>query len=83
MKKTLIIASCGLIVALIIGATTQQRLGPPLDDIKMRFNNARCIESGNDKQKSECASRAVQHKKDVRSEIFMRPIKRKARIAYA
>lgn len=80
MKKALVIASCGLVLALIIGATRQH--AEP-EETKTRFNTIKCLESTNEKERTECAQHAITHRNDLTVDIFLRPIKRKARYYYA
>lgn len=80
MTKALIIASCGLIVALIIGATSysESQKKPheqPLIDHKCTDAvEPRAMPKG-------CAT--LGNLKNAHAEIFMRQIKRKARVAFA
>lgn len=78
MKKALIIASCGLILALIVGATTQSKPAVP-DESTEQFHLQKCSEPVDEKP-TPCA---LHMKEDVYVDKFLRETKRKLRRAYA
>lgn len=78
MKKALIIASCGLLLALVIGATSQSKPAAPVPE-SQKF--IKCRESDDKGHGTECAIKQVEHA-NMRAEKFLRDIKYRARIAY-
>jgi hypothetical protein len=78
MRRALIIASCGLIVALIISATTRDVEGGEKNNVE-HFFDKKCIEPAVVKQANpSCATLD-----DTRADMFLREVKRKVRRAYA
>lgn len=79
MKKALIIASCGLLAALIIGATTQAK--PDTKNSPHQFFDRKCTEPTElAPAKPSCALRAHEERY---ADMFLREVKRKERFAYA
>jgi hypothetical protein len=81
MNKTLIIASCGLLIALIVGATTQSQITPaPPHKPLIQPKCTELVEPSFYHQ--ECAQIDSTAKKTY-AEKFLRQIKRKAKVAFA
>ncbi len=60
MKKLLIIASCGIIVALVIGATTEKYQSEQSATTKEHIFDAKCSEPReHEAERSPCAMRAM------------------------
>lgn len=82
MKKALIIAGCGIILILIVGAVSQTKITAPDKEIRQIFYDNKCTDSIDDNQyKPKCAHKFAN--KDRYVDIFLRDLKRKIRIAYA
>ena len=80
MKKALIIASCGLVMALIIGATTQNKPSTQKNGFEHLLEK-KCTEPINQKAAGQsCAIRAYD---GVYADMFLRELKRKIRRAFA
>lgn len=83
MKKALIIASCGLVLALIIGAASQTKGAERSKKIPIPVNDGKCHDSLNGhQQKFDCVGTGFVPR-EKSSEIFLREIRRKARKVYA
>jgi hypothetical protein len=78
MKKLLIIASCGLVLTLIIGAISQPKSSIPMEEINL-INHRQCQILDKMPNKFECLDKQIFK---LRSEKFLRKIQRKIRIAY-
>lgn len=84
MKKALIIVSCGLILALIIGASTQTKVEPADNNFNGWILDRKCTEdAGATSAKSPECALIDDHGDEQRAEIFLRDIKRRPRRAYA
>jgi hypothetical protein len=81
MKKVVIIASCGLIIALVIGAASWSWTREPPHKIHQLFYEKKCTDSNHDLV-PECAQGRRETLEKL-SEVFLRNWKRKARVFYA
>lgn len=80
MSRAFIIASWGLIVALIIGATREPTITPsPSHTILL---DQKCSDAYTPAVRPHCAQLYVSPQ-DVHADVFMRKVKRKARMVFA
>ena len=83
MKRALIIALCGLLLALIMHAASEQKEHSNSPKFKFRFNSEKCVEPKNRvKSKTQCLNEADSTDPKT-AEIFLRKLKRRPRVAYA
>lgn len=80
MNRMLIIAACGLILALIIGATTQSR--EKRETTQDIFHNDKKCRDTVDIKEGECSYDTLDVE-IILADMFLRNIKRKQRMMYA